>query len=77
MPSCGSISKSARSPIGIALRVAHAALAIKLIKHIVRERHLPDHAALAALEGSDTDNAALDVDRRRREREHFRDARAA
>jgi len=38
---------------------------------------LPDNAALATFKGLNVCNAALDVDRCRRERKHFRDARAA
>ena len=56
---------------------AQLELTIKVIENVRRQRHLPDHSALAALECSDVCDTAFDVDRIRRERERLRDARAA
>lgn len=40
---------------------------------VARQRHLTDNAALAALQCLDIGDAAVDVDRRRREGQHLRD----
>jgi hypothetical protein len=51
--------------------------AVKVAKDLRRQRHLPDDAALAALESLNTRNAAFNVDRRGRQGKHFRNARPA
>jgi hypothetical protein len=66
---CGSSARGAlRDP-----RPEHA---ITLAEHVRRQGHLPHDPALSGLESLNARNTALDVDRGRREREHFRDARA-
>ncbi len=69
--------KPRRRELRISLRDPQLEHAIKFVKHDRRQGHLPDDAPLAALESLDAGNAALGVDRGRRQREHFRDSRAA
>jgi hypothetical protein len=45
--------------------------AVEFIKDAARQRHLPDDAALATLQGSDVGDAAVEVDRCRGERQNF------
>ena len=63
--------------IWIALPTAHFKVPIKLVQYVRRQWHLPDDAPLAALQRFDIRNAALDVDRCRREGEHFGNPSAA
>jgi hypothetical protein len=59
------------------LRGAKVELIIELDEQFWGQGHLADDPPPAALESRDASNAAVDVDRCRREREHFRNARAA
>jgi len=54
-----------------------AEIPLKIAQHVGRQRHLPDDATFAALEGLDSDRAAFAIDRSRREYEHFRNSRAS
>lgn len=61
----------------IALTAAKPRSAVEFVEKIVGQRHLPNDAALAALEGLDAGHVGLNIDGGRRESEDFGDARAA
>ena len=77
MLSCGSSAKAASRELRISLRDPQLEYAIEFLKHLRRQRHLPHDPALPALESLDTGNTAVDVDRGRGKRKHFRNARPA
>ena len=66
-----------RDATRVALRTPQFEMAFKGPQNVGRQRDLTDDAAPAAFESSDARNAALDVDRSRREREHLGDTCAA
>jgi hypothetical protein len=77
IPPVGRAAPSLKPPgrkLRIPLRDRQLKRPIESGKEIWRQRNLPDEAVSPALHGFDAGDAAINVDRRRRQCQHFRDA---